>query len=152
MVPKVNQSGHNQTRPGITKSGDGGLRRDIWFAADQARKVDPQLGAKYHRLIVERRLHHYSAVCHLATTLLTRIAACWRNDERYVIRDVDGRRITPPKGEPSSKPATGSHPNSGPGHASPTKRADQRNKESTKSRSDADPLTTKPKQKGLDIG
>jgi hypothetical protein len=64
----------------------------------QARKVDPQLGAKYHRLIVEARLHHYSAVCHLATTLLTRIAACWRNDERYVIRDVDGRRITPTEG------------------------------------------------------
>ena len=98
MVPKVNQSGHTETRPGITKAGDAGLRRDIWFAADQARHVDPQLGAKYHRLIVERRLHHYSAVCHLATTLLTRIAACWRNDERYVIRDVDGRRITATEG------------------------------------------------------
>jgi len=98
MVPKVNQSGHTQTRPGITKAGDAGLRRDIWFAADQARHIDPQLAAKYQRLIVERRLHHYSAICHLATSLLTRIAACWRNDERYVIRDVDGRRITATEG------------------------------------------------------
>lgn len=98
MIPKVNQSGHTETRPGITKQGDAGLRRDIWFAADQARHIDPQLAAKYHRLIVERRLHHYSAICHLATTLLTRIAACWRRDERYVIRDIDGRRITPTEG------------------------------------------------------
>jgi transposase len=98
MIPKVNQSGHTETRPGITKQGDAGLRRDIWFAADQARHTDPQLAAKYHRLIVERRLHHYSAICHLATTLLTRIAACWRRDERYVIRDIDGRRITATEG------------------------------------------------------
>lgn len=95
MVPAVNQSGQTQTRPGITKSGDAGLRRDMWLAADRARHLDPQLAAKYHRLIVERRLHHYSAVCHLATTMLTRIAACWRNNERYVVRDVDGRRINP---------------------------------------------------------
>ena len=99
MVPKVNQTGHSETRPGITKQGDAGLRRDMWFAADIARQTDPQLAAKYHRLIVERRLHHYSAICHLATTLLTRIAACWRRDERYVIRDIDGRRITATEGK-----------------------------------------------------
>ena len=99
MIPKVNQTGHTETRPGITKQGDPGLRRDIWFAADVARQTDPQLAAKYHRLIVERRLHHYSAICHLATTLLTRIAACWRRDERYVIRDIDGRRITAAEGK-----------------------------------------------------
>ncbi len=99
MVPKVNQTGHTETRPGITKAGDAGLRRDIWFAAEVARHIDPQLAAKYQRLIVERRLHHYSAICHLATTLLTRIAACWRNDERYVVRDIDGRRITPTEGK-----------------------------------------------------
>ena len=98
MVPKVNQSGHTETRPGITKQGDPGLRRDLWFAADIARQTDPQLAAKYHRLIVERRLHHYSAICHLATTLLTRIAACWRREGRYVIRDIDGRRITATEG------------------------------------------------------
>jgi transposase len=93
MVPGVNQSGNTQTRPGITKQGDPGLRRDIWFAADLARHQDPQLAAKYHRLIVDRQLHHYSAVCHLATTLLTRIAACWRSGQPYVVRDVDGRPV-----------------------------------------------------------
>jgi transposase len=94
MIPGVNQSGNTQTRPGITKQGDPGLRRDIWFAADLARHQDPQLAAKYHRLIVGRQVHHYSAVCHLATTLLTRIAACWRSGQPYIVRDIDGRPVT----------------------------------------------------------
>ena len=95
MIPAVDQSGTNQTRPGITKQGDPGLRRDIWYAAELGRQLDPQLAAKYHRLIVERQLHHYSAVCHLATTLLTRIAVCWRSGQPYTIRDVDGTAVTP---------------------------------------------------------
>ena len=45
------------------------------------------------------RRWYLAASCHLATTLLTRIAACWRRDERYVIRDVDGRRITAAEGK-----------------------------------------------------
>ena len=39
--------------------------------------------------------HHNSALCHIATALLTRIVACWRRGERYIIRDVDGREVTP---------------------------------------------------------
>ncbi len=36
------------------------------MAADHARKVDPQLAAKYQRLMSGDR-HHDSAICHLAT-------------------------------------------------------------------------------------
>ena len=93
MVRHVNQSGNTDTRPGITKQADPGLRRDLWFAAELARHQDPQLAAKYYRLVVDRRLHHYSAVCHLATTLLTRIAGCWRTGQPYVLRDIDGRPV-----------------------------------------------------------
>jgi hypothetical protein len=53
----------------------------------------PQLAAKYYRLIVDRKLHHFSAVCHIATTLLTRIAACWRSEQLYIVRDIDGRPV-----------------------------------------------------------
>ena len=95
MVPGVNQSGNSQLKPSITKQGDPGLRRDLWMAAELARHQDPQLAAKYYRLIVDRQLHHYSAVCHLATTLLTRIAACWRAGRLYVVRDTDGTPIDP---------------------------------------------------------
>jgi hypothetical protein len=37
--------------------------------------------------------HHNSALCHIATTLLTRVVACWRGQTPYQIRDVDGRPI-----------------------------------------------------------
>jgi transposase len=93
IVPKVAQSGLAQTQPGITKQGDPGLRRDTWFAANVARTQDPQLAAKYYRLIVDRKLHHNSAVCHIATTLLTRIGACLRNGTPYVVRDIDGHEV-----------------------------------------------------------
>jgi transposase len=95
IVPGVNQSGLVETRPGITKQGDPGLRRDLFYAADMARHHDPQLAARYYRLIVERRLHHYAAVCHVATTLVTRIAACLRSGQHYVVRDIDGTPVTP---------------------------------------------------------
>ena len=94
LVPGVKQSGFTETRQGITKQGDPGLRRDLCMAADLARHQDPQLAAKYHRLIVERRLHHTSAICHLATTLLTRIAACVRSGQPYELRDVDGTVVS----------------------------------------------------------
>ena len=34
----------------------------------------------------------------IATTLLTRIVACWRTGEAYVIRDVDGTPLSPAEG------------------------------------------------------
>jgi hypothetical protein len=69
----------------------------LFAAADQARKVDPQIAAKYQRLIAGDR-HHNSAICHLATTYLTRISTCIRNNEPYVLRDVDGTEITEAEG------------------------------------------------------
>ncbi len=42
--------------------------------------------------------HHCSAICHLATLLLTQIATCMRNGEHYVLRDVDGTVITETQG------------------------------------------------------
>lgn len=97
LVPKVNQSGLGEKRGGITKAGDPLLREMLYIAADHARLVDPQLAAKYVRLMSGDR-HRDSAVCHLATDLLTRIAACMRSGQPYVIRDVDGRQITPTEG------------------------------------------------------
>jgi hypothetical protein len=68
------------------------------MASDHAGLVDPQLAAKYVRLMSGDR-HRDSAVCHLAANLLTRIAACWRTGQPYVIRDVDGREITEAEGK-----------------------------------------------------
>ena len=97
LVPKVSQSGNSNPTLGITKAGDPLLREALFAAADQARRTDPQLAVKYKRLMDTDR-HHDSALCHIATILLTRIATCWRNQEHYKLRDVDGREITPTEG------------------------------------------------------
>jgi transposase len=98
LVPKVNQSGTSDKPGGLTKAGDPLLRQAAWMAAEQARKFDPQLAAKYKRLMAADR-HHDSAVCHIATVLLTRIATCWRLGEPYQIRDLDGTPLTMAEGK-----------------------------------------------------
>ena len=42
--------------------------------------------------------HHNSALCHISTTLLTRIIACWRAGTPYQIRDTDGTPLTTAQG------------------------------------------------------
>jgi hypothetical protein len=97
LVPKLNESGQTSHQHGLTKAGDALLREAVWAAADAARKTDPQLAAKYVRLMNSDR-HHDSALCHIATILLTRIATCWRNGEHYRLRDTLGRPITETQG------------------------------------------------------
>jgi hypothetical protein len=74
------------------------LREALFIAADHARRLAPALAARYHRLMVQAGKHHNSALCHIATALLTRIVACWRRGEPYTIRDTDGRPITHAEG------------------------------------------------------
>ena len=70
--------------------------------------------------------HHDSALYHIATALLTRIATGWHTDTRYVITDIDGTPITAEEGRrivrehhqgsrarPGSMPPTVGNPNAG---------------------------------------
>lgn len=93
LVPSLDSSGVSGKHGGPTKRGDALLREALFMSANQARRYDPTLAAKYHRLMVEAGKHHNSALCHIATTLLTRIAACWKAQTPYQLRDVDGRLI-----------------------------------------------------------
>ncbi|MCE6993287.1 transposase [Saccharothrix sp. S26] len=95
LVPKLDSSGQSARHGGPTKSGDACLREALFMAADQARRSDPSLAAKYHRLMTEAGKHHNSALCHVATTLLTRIAACLRRGKHYHLTDTDGTPVTP---------------------------------------------------------
>jgi hypothetical protein len=97
-VPHQDASGQAARAGGPTKAGDACLREALFLAADHARKVDPTLAARYHRLIVEGGKHHNSAVCTLAAVLLTRIAACLRAGKPYQLRDTDGAAITERQG------------------------------------------------------
>jgi transposase len=98
LVPALNASGVNGHHGPPTKSGDAPLREALFMAADQARRIDPTLAARYHRLMSQAGKHHNSALCHIATVLLTRIVACWRANTPYVIRDLDGTPLTPTQG------------------------------------------------------
>src|SRR5690242_12401058 len=95
--PRSTSPGSGAKRPGLTKAGDHLLRQALFLAADHARKVDPTLAARYQRLRTAGR-HHNSALCTLGAVLVTRIAACWRADQPYQLRDLDGRLITEAEG------------------------------------------------------
>lgn len=98
LVPKIDQSGDSDHHNGPTKAGDPGLRQALFLAADRARKIDPTLAARYHRLYAQAGKHHNSATCSIAAVLITRIAACWRNGQHYQLRDTDGTPITETEG------------------------------------------------------
>lgn len=93
LVPSLDSSGISGRHGGPTKRGDALLREALFLSANQARRIDPTLAAKYHRLMVESGKHHNSALCHIATTLLTRVVACWKSQTPYQLRDVDGRVV-----------------------------------------------------------
>jgi transposase len=94
LVPALDASGLNGRHGGPTKRGDAVLRQALFMAAGHARRIDPTLAAKYHRLMIEAGKHHNSALCHIATTLLSRIIACWRTGQPYQLRDIDGTPVT----------------------------------------------------------
>jgi transposase len=94
LVPSLDASGLSGRHGPPTKRGDALLREALFLSANQARRLDPTLAAKYHRLMVEAGKHHHSALCHIATTLLTRVAACWKTQTPYQLRDIDGTAVT----------------------------------------------------------
>ncbi len=98
LVPRRNASGLTDQAGGPTKRGDACLRAALFQAADRARKVDPQLAARYKRLMCDTGRHHNSATCTIAAVLLTRIVSCLRNGTHYELRDLDGTPITPDQG------------------------------------------------------
>lgn len=98
LVPRQDASGMAARAGGPTKAGDACLREALFTAADHARKTDPTLAARYHRLITQARKHHNSAICTIGAVLLTRIAACLRTRQTYQLRDTDGTPITEAQG------------------------------------------------------
>jgi transposase len=94
LVPSLAASGANGHHGPPTKSGDAPLREALFMAANQARRIDPVLAARYHRLMVTQGKHHNSALCHISTAVLGRIIACWRAGSPYQIRDLDGTPLT----------------------------------------------------------
>ena len=77
------------------KPGSSLLRTTLVRAADNARKQDPQLARIYYLQMTERGKDHLGATCVVAATLAERAWTVMRRGTPYVIRDTDGRPITP---------------------------------------------------------
>jgi transposase len=146
LVPKIDQSGTSDHHNGPTKAGDPGLRQALFIAADHARKVDPTLAARYRRLYVDAGKHHNSAICTLAAVLITRIAACWRNGQRYELHDTDGRVITEAEGRKicAERYKIDATTRAARRNGHQPQRTDRGNKESTKAAPATGPSTTEP--------
>lgn len=89
IIPGTEQSGETESRQKLTKAGDRILRTSMFLAAEAARKEDPQLAQIYYRQMVDKGNHHTKAICAVATSLATRLAAVLREGRPYVIRDLD---------------------------------------------------------------
>ena len=98
LIPRQNSSGLSDYAGGPTKQGDACLRAALFQAADRARHLDPQLAVRYQRLMCDAGRHHNSAICTIATVLLTRIVSCLRQGAPYQLRDTDDRPITDAQG------------------------------------------------------
>lgn len=99
LVPRESSSGLTEGSRGPTKKGDACLREALYLAAEHARRVDPGLAARYHRLMCTKGRHHCSALCNVAAVLLTRIVACLRSGTPYELKDLCGNPITPEVGK-----------------------------------------------------
>ncbi len=98
LVPSLTSSGQSGHHGPPTKSGDAPLREALFLAANWARRIDPTLAQRYHRLMVQEGKHHNSALCQVSAVLLTRIVACWRAGTPYEIRDLDGTVLNKAEG------------------------------------------------------
>jgi len=95
LFPKQSESG-GVAHPGqkITQGGSNRVKRDLILAAHVARTVDPELAQVYYRCMVEKGHHHNQALCAVATRLVNRIYAVWRDGRPYTLRDLDGKPIS----------------------------------------------------------
>jgi len=96
LVPKASETGDTDRKgQPMSKAGSSLLRTTLVRAADNARKVDPQLARIYHIHMVERGKDHLGALCVVAANLAERFWAVMTRGEPYVIRDTDGRPVQP---------------------------------------------------------
>jgi len=96
LVPRVAESGQSLSKGrSLTKAGPAWLRSALYIAAETARRWDPQLAAIYHRAMVEKGHPHKKAVCAVATHLADRVYAIWRDQRKYIVRDLEGNAVTP---------------------------------------------------------
>ena len=96
LTPKASETGDTDRKgQPMSKAGSSLLRTTLVRAADNARKVDPQLARIYYLQMVERGKDHLGALCVVAANLAERFWAVMNRAMPYVVCDTDGRPVTP---------------------------------------------------------
>ena len=94
LVPKASETGDTDRKgQAMSKAGSSLLRTTLVRAADNARKVDPQLARIYYVQMVERGKDHLGALCVVAANLAERFWAVMTRGMPYVICDTDGHPV-----------------------------------------------------------
>ena len=95
LAPKASETGQTDRKgQPISKAGNRLLRTTLYRAADNARRVDPQLARIYYLQMVERGKDHLGAVCVVAARLAERAWVTLDRGMPYVICDTDGTPVT----------------------------------------------------------
>ena len=96
LVPRVSETGDTDRKgQPMSKAGSSLLRVTMIRAANTARAQDPQLARIYHRQMAERGKNHLGALCVVAAHLAERAWVVLHRATPYLIRDTDGRPVTP---------------------------------------------------------
>jgi transposase len=96
LAPKASETGNTdrKSQP-MSKAGNSALRTQLIQSANTARQLDPQLAAIYYTQMTERGAPHLKALCVVAARLAERAWLTLAKAEPYVIRDLQGRPISP---------------------------------------------------------
>jgi len=79
----------------MTKAGPRRVKLALYQAAEIARQWDPQLAKIYYDQMVHKGKPHYKAIGAVMSHLASRIHAVLSEQRDYVLRDTDGREVTP---------------------------------------------------------
>jgi transposase len=94
LTPKASETGDTDRKgQAMSKAGSSLLRTTMIRAADNARRVDPQLARIYYLQMVERGKDHLGALCVVAANLAERAWTVMHRGTPYVICDTDGRPL-----------------------------------------------------------
>jgi transposase len=96
LAPKASETGDTDRKgQPMSKAGSSLLRTTLVRAADNARRVDPQLARIYYVQMVERGKDHLGAVCVVAAHLAERFWVVMTRGMPYVVCDNHGHPVTP---------------------------------------------------------
>jgi transposase len=96
LAPRASETGDTDRKgQPISKAGNRLLRTTLVRAADNARRLDPQLAHLYWIQMVQRGKDHLGALCVVAAHLAERAWTVMDRGTPYVVCDTDGTPVTP---------------------------------------------------------